>query len=219
MMEGNGGRIVRYEKEGRELVREAWRKARELGHSYVGSAHLLAAMAELPGETGQLLRALGIRPELTEDLTQLLYGAGTPELPLPQGMTAEVRSILRRAAREAKNLQRKQIEPVHLLLALARQETSTAAQLLQFSGVSGDALLTHTVEYLRWETKTAVKGKKEAVSTKLLEQFSEDLVAKAANLDPVIGRDREIDTVIGILCRKNKNNPALVGEPGVVFDQ
>ena len=57
--------------------------------------------------------------------------------------------------------------------------------------------------------------KKEGISTKLLEQFSEDLILKSTSLDPVIGRDREIDTVIGILCRKNKNNPALVGEPGV----
>ena len=206
---------LRYHERTEELIRSCAGKARSCGHSYVGTAHLLVAMAELPGETGQLLRALGVQPELAGDLTQLIYGAGTPELPLPQGMTAEVRSILRRAAREAKNLQQKQIEPVHLLLAMARQEDSTAGELLRFAGVSGDALLTHTVEYLRWETKTSVKGKKEAVSTKLLEQFSEDLVAKAASLDPVIGRDREIDTVIGILCRKNKNNPALVGEPGV----
>ena len=60
-----------------------------------------------------------------------------------------------------------------------------------------------------------MRGKKEAVTTKLLEQFSEDLILKASGMDPVIGREREIDTVIGILCRKNKNNPALVGEPGV----
>ena len=59
------------------------------------------------------------------------------------------------------------------------------------------------------------RAKKEETRLRLLEQFSEDLVAKAATMDPVIGREREIDTVIGILCRKSKNNPALVGEPGV----
>jgi ATP-dependent Clp protease ATP-binding subunit ClpC len=57
--------------------------------------------------------------------------------------------------------------------------------------------------------------RREEPKTKLLEQFSEDLLAKAPTMEPVIGRDREIETVIGILCRKNKNNPALVGEPGV----
>ena len=206
---------MRYHAQTEELIRSSAQMARSCGHSYVGSAHLLVALAQLPGGTGQLLRTLGVMPELAGDLTQLLYGAGTPELPLPQGLTAEARGILRRAAREAKAQNRRQIEPVHLLMAMARQENSTAGQLLQFAGISGDALLTHTVEYLRWETGTGVKGKKEAVNTKLLEQFSEDLVAKAANMEPVIGRDQEIDTVIGILCRKNKNNPALVGEPGV----
>ena len=206
---------MRYHIQTEALIRSSARMARSCGHSYVGSAHLLVALAQQPGGTGQLLRTLGVQPELAEDLTRLLYGAGTPELPLPQGLSPEVRGILRRAAGEAKTWNKRQIEPVHLLMAMARQENSTACRLLQFAGISGDALLTHTVEYLQWETGTESKGKKEAVNTKLLEQFSEDLVAKAANMDPVIGRDQEIDTVIGILCRKNKNNPALVGEPGV----
>jgi ATP-dependent Clp protease ATP-binding subunit ClpC len=72
-----------------------------------------------------------------------------------------------------------------------------------------------TIEYIQWESSVPLKRKKEAVSTKLLEQFSEDLILKASTLDPIIGRDREIEAVIGILSRKNKNNPALIGEPGV----
>ena len=71
------------------------------------------------------------------------------------------------------------------------------------------------VELQRLERKAPAKGKKEAVTTRLLEQFSEDLIAKASSMDPVIGREREIDTVISILCRKCKNNPCLIGEPGV----
>ena len=101
-----------------------------------------------------------------------------------------------------------------MLLAMAREEQSGAYQMLHTCGVSADALFTHTLEYLL-DAPRLRDGKKEAVSTKLLEQFSEDLVQKAVSMDPVIGRDREIDTVIGILCRKNKNNPALIGEPGV----
>ena len=123
--------------------------------------------------------------------------------------------MLRQGVREARAQKERQLKPYHILLAMARQEESEAASLLAVSGISGDALFTHTVEYLRWEDQTTPTGKKEAVTTRLLEQFSEDLVAKAAAMEPVIGLDREIDTVIGILCRKNKNNPALVGEPGV----
>ena len=206
---------MRYHAQTEALIRSSARTARSCGHSYVGSAHLLVALTRMPGGTGQLLRGLGVEPELAEDLTQLLYGAGTPDLPLPQGLTAGARRILRRAAGEAKNQNRRQIEPVHVLMAMARQQDCGAEQVLQLTGISADQLLTSAVEQLRWEPNTALKSKKEAVNTKLLEQFSEDLVAKAANMDPVIGRDREIDTVIGILCRKNKNNPALVGEPGV----
>ena len=78
-----------------------------------------------------------------------------------------------------------------------------------------EELFHYTVDYLRWENGLPKGKNKEAVETKLLEQFSEDLLLKASSMDPVIGREREIDMVIGILCRKNKNNPALIGEPGV----
>ena len=206
---------MRYHMLTADLIQRAGQKARGLGHSYVGSAHLLLALLELPGGAGQLLRGLGVDPELTEAMTRLLYGAGTPDLPLPQGLTREAKGILRCAAAEAKALSSREISPMHVLLAISRREGTAAEDLLRINGVSADALFTHTVDYMRWETESPTRGKKEAVTTKLLEQFSEDLIAKASTMDPVIGRDKEIDMVIGILCRKNKNNPALVGEPGV----
>ena len=198
-----------------ELLQRSAQKARTLGHSYVGSAHLLLAMAREPGGMGLVLRQSGVDPDLTEAMAQLLYGAGTPDLPLPQGLTQDVRYILRSAAREAKQQNSREIQPHHLLLAMARREESAAGELLRLNGVSADALFTYTVDYLRWEQQALTKGKKEAVTTRLLEQFSEDLIVKASTMEPVIGREKEIDMVIGILCRKNKNNPALVGEPGV----
>ena len=206
---------MRYHMLTAELVRKAGRKARELGHSYVGSIHLLLALCGSAGEAGALLRGLGMDPELTEKAVLALYGWGTPELPLPQGLTREAGCLLRTSAREAGLLGCREVLPVHILLALSRCGETPAGELLMLCGVDGDALLTRTVEYLHWEAKNGVKRKKEATATKLLEQFSEDLVLKAGNLDPVMGRDREIDMVIGILCRKNKNNPALIGEPGV----
>ena len=206
---------MRYHMLTSDLIQRSGQKARSLGHSYVGSVHFLLVMAREPGLTGQVLRLLGVDPDLTEAMAQLLYGAGKPDLPLPQGFTREAREILHSSAREAKHQSSRSIEPHHLLLAMARQETSAAGELLRLNGVSADMLFTHTVEYLRWERTAPAKGKKEAVTTRLLEQFSEDLVAKVSGMEPVIGREKEIDTVIGILCRKNKNNPALVGEPGV----
>ena len=186
-----------------------------MGHSYVGSMHFLLAMARDLDGTGQILRLLGLDPDMTRSMAQLLYGYGTADLPLPQGLTEEARAILRCAAEEARRMSCREIFPRHLLMAMARQSESAAGELLTINGVSADALFTHMVDIARWEQGVPARGKKEAVSTKLLEQFSEDLISKASSMDPVIGREKEIDTVISILCRRSKNNPALVGEPGV----
>ncbi len=206
---------MRYHALTSELIRSSAQKARKLGHSCVDSVHFLLVMMRQPDGTGQVLRLLGVDPDLTEAMAQLLCGMGKPDLPLPQGLTAEARVLLQEAAKEARLLSSREVYPRHLLMAMARQPSGMAGELLQLNGVSADALFTHMVDLARWEQPAPAKGKKEAVATRLLEQFSEDLVAKASSMDPVIGRDREIDTVISILCRKNKNNPALVGEPGV----
>ena len=206
---------MRYHTLTTDLIQQSGHQARALGHSYVGSAHLLLALAQHTGLAGQLLRGMGVDLSLTRRMTALLYGSGTPDLPLPQGLTRAARKILRQAAVEARNFGSRQIDPIHILLALARQDRTASHELLTLSGVDCDELFTRTVEYLRLQARPSVAYKKEAAATKLLEQFSEDLIQKAGSMEPVIGRDREIDTVISILCRKNKNNPALVGEPGV----
>ena len=206
---------MRYHMLTSRMIREAGRIAGEMGHSYVSGAHLLLAMLRQTGQAGYLLRCAGAELKLAGTLTASLWGAGTPGLPVPQGMNREVKEILRCAAREAKHQGKREIEPVHVLLAISRQSGGDAAQVLQLSGVDSQELFNRAVEYMRWAAAEPLKGKKGDTDTKLLEQYSEDLVQKAANMDPVIGRDREIDMVIGILCRKNKNNPALVGEPGV----
>lgn len=206
---------MRYHVQTAEMIRRSGEKAKRLGHSYVGSVHLLLAMMEDPGGLSVMMGGMGIELDFATDMTVALLGEGTADLPLPQGMTQELRQILRGAAREARLQKNREIRPIHLLLALSRQEDCTAGQVLRLSGMEENLLFTRTVDFMRWESQTPVKRKKEAVATKLLEQFSEDLIQKAAMMEPVIGRDREIDTVIGILCRKHKNNPALIGEPGV----
>ena len=206
---------MRYEQISVELIKTAYRKAGELGHSYVGSAHLLLAMVTYRGNAGQILRGIGLRETVLRDMALVLYGKGTAQLPLPQGLSGDAKQILTGAAKEARQQKGSRISPMHMLMSVARRSRTEAGELLRLSGVDADELFTRTVETLQWEKLAPEKRKKEWSSTKLLDQYSEDLIMKASSMEPVIARDREIDTVIGILCRKNKNNPALVGEPGV----
>jgi len=199
----------------REMIRRAAKEARDMGHSYVGSAHLLLALAGQRGIAGRLLRSAGVEQRMARNMIQVLYGRGTPGMPLAQGFSTAAKGILAAAGREARLTKSKRVGNIHVLLAMLRRERAAARELLQYHQVDTQVLFTRTVDHLRWGQTPPVRDKKEAVKTKLLEQFSEDLIQKAANMEPVIGRDREIDTVIGILSRKNKNNPALVGEPGV----
>jgi len=206
---------MHYDRKALDLILLAGNQARLLGHSYVGSAHILLALTRSSTMAAHLLHAAGADGELTQTLIRLLYGTGTPDLPLPQGWTVQAARILRLSGREAKNTGSREVTPLHILLGLLRTRHTAAMEILALSGVQADDLFTRTVDYICWEAQQSLKRKKEATAMKLLDQFSEDLVLKASSMEPVIGREREIDTVIGILSRKNKNNPALVGEPGV----
>ena len=206
---------MRYEPNASDMIVSAAAEARMLGHGFVGTAHLLLAVAKSGGWEGRMLRGLGLQTDLVRDLTVLSYGIGQPQLPLRQGFTPQLQQVLSGAAWEARHSGSRQIGCAHLLLALIREENTTAAQLLQLCDVDPGELFTLVVESQLTGSRAALKRNKEVCNTKLLEQFSEDLIVKAATMEPVIGRDREIETVIGILSRKNKNNPALIGEPGV----
>ena len=127
--------MTRYDSETAELIRCAGRKAKEMGHSYVGSAHLLLAMAEQRQGPGVILRGFGLNMSLMEEMTAVLYGKGPPKMPLPQGLSGDVRSILRGAAREAGATNSREICPVHVLLALSRRDRTAAGELLRLSGI------------------------------------------------------------------------------------
>ena len=206
---------MRYSEETGKMLCRAATHARRLGHSYVGSAHLMMALSDGLDHWGRLLSISGLHPAAVECAACMVLGWGSVDAALHQGFSREAGDILRLAAVEAKGQRSGMVENGHVLLALLRCQPDTASRMLKYLQVDADEVFTKTVEFIQFEAKTPAKSKKEAVTTKLLEQFSEDLVQKAITMEPVIGRNQEIDAVIGILCRKNKNNPALVGEPGV----
>ena len=169
---------MQYEKQSRQLILQAADRARSMGHSYVGSAHLLLALSDAEGAAGQMLRFAGFFPDRALLVIRGLYGTGTPGLPLPQGFSRQMRRILRRAGEEATQFGSRWVTAEHMLLALLRAEESSACQVLLFAGIDPHLLFTAAVEQLQ-QGKPGGGNRKEAVDTKLLEQFSEDMIAKA----------------------------------------
>ena len=189
----------------RQILRQAWGLACFLGHSCVGTEHLLLAIALMPASAAY--RALSWQSvSAWELLGQLLQaeGRGLPMERLVQGLSPNARRAVAVAAAEGSPT-----TPEALLTAMLRDETCGASRLLARCAVSADVLFTDL--YLG---QTARK-EKAMPNTRLLDQFGVDLVERADKSERIIGRQREIETVLQILSRKHKNNPALIGEPGV----
>lgn len=180
-----------------------------MGHGQVGSEHLLLGI--LQRKSGGAVWMLGQLGWSCEGLRGLLE-RGQPGLPLPQGLSQGARLVLAQSVVEASRQKAGLVLPEHLLVAMLRQPQCTAARLLQAGGTDLDGLFTDLYLMLDGQICRPVER---GTSMRLLEQFCEDMVEKAGRMEPVIGREEEIETLIGVLSRKNKNNPALIGEPGV----
>jgi ATP-dependent Clp protease ATP-binding subunit ClpC len=203
----------RYTEKARRVIFFARYEATQYGSPYIESEHLLLGLLrEDKALANRFLRTHGvvesIRKEIESRITIRERISTSVEVPL----SAECKRVLNYAAEEAERLNHKHIGTEHLLLGILREEKSFGAELLQERGLR---LSTLREEVARSTTeKVPVSRAKE---TSLLAEFSRDLTQAAmeAQLDPLIGRERELERVIQILCRRTKNNPVLIGEPGV----
>ena len=204
-----------------EALQEAQARATRLGHTEVDGEHLLDALLEQPdGLVPPLLTQTGadagkLRADLTSELSRRPKVSG-PGAPLGQvAVTQRLARLLDAADQQASRLKDEYVSVEHLLLALIDEGTSSSAgRLLGDSGITKDSFLRAlaTIRGNQRVTSATPEGAYEA-----LEKYGRDLVSEAAagRLDPVIGRDAEIRRVIQILSRKTKNNPVLIGDPGV----
>ena len=196
------------------VLRRARLLAKEMGHSYVGTEHLMLSLMQQPGmRAGRVLQHAGWEAQSFRGVLLAETGAGSGVLPLVQGLSARASLALRRAGREANMLRATRIEPEHLLMALSRDEKCTASAILRASGTDLNCIFSDT--YLSLQSRAAVRANGGRIATRLLEMYCENLLEKAPQMEPVIGREREIAGVMQVLSRKNKNNPALIGQPGV----
>jgi ATP-dependent Clp protease ATP-binding subunit ClpC len=204
----------------RAAILLAWDNARRMGHCYVGSEHLLLGLRQVSGSVAAgLLESCGAgEKNLTEAVTARL-GLGAPE-GVSLGVTSRFRAIVRQAAAEATSRGKRQIGTIHLLAGVVSQREGGSTMALKGAKVDQQRLYTSVFAYLGGESAPKSSRGKEgenARDSRQMEQFSRDLTALAAEgkLDPVSGREPELERVIQILIRRSKNNPVLIGEAGV----
>jgi ATP-dependent Clp protease ATP-binding subunit ClpC len=227
----NNNKMERFTQRARRVLSLASEEAERLKHNYIGTEHLLLGlMREDGGVAGRVLRDLGLELPKVERLVEELTRATSRSSSGGQiDLSAGTKRVLELAVDEARRMGHHYIGTEHLLLGLVRQSEGVAIDVLKKLAISPEEVRRQTRRVLQEspvqqepERKEAAKaGSKSTKSgenkTPLLDQLATDLTALAeeGKLDPVVGRETEIERVIQVLSRRRKNNPALIGEPGV----
>lgn len=218
---------AKFTRQAKAALQIAESAARSWKHSYIGTEHILVGLLkEQEGTAGKILEEFGVDPEKLETLiTQLIAPSGVLVAEKSAGYSPRAQKIKEQAVKEAEKQKEEQAGTEHLLLAMLRETDCVGTRLLYTMGVNIQKLYSavlsaaeidsnSTLEELQMQKKQ--KENKNS-TTPTLDQYSRDLTAMAADgkLDPVVGREKEIARLIQILSRRTKNNPCLVGEPGV----
>jgi ATP-dependent Clp protease ATP-binding subunit ClpC len=201
----------------------AQEEAKLLNHNYIGTEHILLGLIhEGEGVAAKALESLGINLDAVRDQVQEIIGQGqqAPSGHIP--FTPRAKKVLELSLREALQLGHSYIGTEHLLLGLIREGEGVAAQVLTRLGADTNRVRQQVIQLLSgFQGKETVQVGGETVApqkgSQILDQYGKNLTQSAAEgkLDPVIGREREIERVMQILSRRSKNNPVLIGEPGV----
>ena len=213
-----------YTDKARIAVELARKSARNLNQSYIGTEHLLLGLVkENTGVAARILTQNGVTVEQLTDMISDLLAPDSSTLLADKGdFSPRAREVLDEAARQAERFKSDRIGTEHILLAILKENDSIAIRLLNTLGVSiqklyMDTLVSMDVDPAKYKDDLNQVSKKHGGKGSTLAQYSRDLTALAreGKLDPVIGRNDEIQRVIQILSRRTKNNPCLIGEPGV----
>ena len=206
-----------------EALRLSQEAAEEMGHGYVGSEHLLLGLIrEEEGIAHRVLSEYGVTDEMVCDVLQRSVGKGLSGTAPSQGLTPRAKSVVELAVSEAARMGSSYIGTEHLLMGILREGGNMALRILRTMGVDPKKMYSSIVQKLNDTPHTVTSGASTAnresdKKNKTLAEFTRDLTeaARAGKLDPVIGCEKEIQRVIQILSRRTKNNPVLIGEPGV----
>lgn len=215
-------RFSYFTQKANDVINLAIKAAENFGHNYIGSEHiLLGILQEGTGLGAEVLNNKGVSAEDIQRLIEENIGRGNPTRLTPDDFTPRCKRILEVAFQLARGMMNSFVGTEHLLMAVLKESDSYAVKFLMSLGVSPESVIEDVFSSVgRNEvgaSGSAQRGKKGKSKTPTLDEFGKDLteLARQGKIDPVIGREKEIERVIQILSRRTKNNPCLIGEPGV----
>jgi ATP-dependent Clp protease ATP-binding subunit ClpC len=214
-------RFDKFTERARRVLTLAQEEAHRFNHNYIGTEHILLGLVrEGDGVAAKVLANLGVELNKVRSAVEFIIGRGDRTVLGEIGLTPRAKKVIELAVDEARRLNHSYIGTEHLLLGLVREGEGIAAGVLESLGVNLERVRAETTRILSQsqpQAAAAGSGARQTSRTPTVDQLGIDLTAAARNgqLDPVIGRSNELERVVQILSRRTKNNPVLIGEPGV----
>jgi ATP-dependent Clp protease ATP-binding subunit ClpC len=211
-------RFDKFTERARKVLQLAQEEAQRFNHNYIGTEHLLLGLVrEGEGVAAKVLANLGVELNKVRSAVEFIIGRGDRTVTGDIGLTPRAKKVIELSVDEARRLNHHYIGTEHLLLGLVREGEGIAAGVLESLGVSLDKVRSQVIYVLNQSAAYSQQESRHSSKTPVIDQLGMDLTAasRAGKLDPVVGRAKEIERVIQILSRRTKNNPALIGEPGV----
>ncbi len=212
-------RFDKFTERARRVLTLAQEEAQRFNHNYIGTEHLLLGLVrEGDGVAAKVLSNLGVELSKVRSAVEFIIGRGDQKTVGEIGLTPRAKKVIELAVDEARRLNHHYIGTEHLLLGLVREGEGIAASVLESLGVNLEKVRAETTRILSQSMpQSSGTGGRTSTRTPTVDQLGMDLTSasRQGKLDPVIGRQREIERVIQILSRRTKNNPVLIGEPGV----
>ena len=211
-------RFEKFSERARRVLSLAQEEAQRFNHNYIGTEHILLGLVrETDGVAARVLSSLGVELSKVRSAVEFIIGRGERPSPGDIGLTPRAKKVIELAVDEARRLSHHYIGTEHLLIGIMREGEGVAAGVLESLGVSLDKVRAETTRILNQSVSQSQGQSRSSTRTPTLDQLGIDLTAaaRASKLDPVIGRSKEIARVVQILSRRTKNNPVLIGPPGV----
>ena len=213
-----GSRFDKFSERARRVLSLAQEEAQRFNHNYIGTEHILLGLVrETEGVAARVLSSLEVDLSKVRSAVEFIIGRGEKPAQGEIGLTPRAKKVVELAVDEARRMNHTYIGTEHLLIGLLREGEGVAAGVLESLGVTLDKVRAETHRILSHSSGSGSQGSRSTSRTPTLDQLGVDLTvaARSDKLDPVIGREQEIQRVVQILSRRTKNNPVLVGEPGV----